>query len=52
MGVTPTPVEAPTDVEMTEAVPQEQSGPLPADIDAEIAETQQTYGMFFFLLPQ
>lgn len=37
----PATTDAAADVEMTEAVPQEQSGPLPADIDAEVAETQK-----------
>lgn len=45
MGVAPAPVEAATDVEMGEAAPQEQSGPLPADIEAEVAETQKTYAI-------
>jgi hypothetical protein len=42
MGATPPTTTDPADVEMTEAVPQEQSGPLPVDVDAEVAETQKT----------
>lgn len=42
MGVAPPTATDAVDAEMTEAVPQEQSGPLPADVDAEVAETQKT----------
>lgn len=43
MGVAPTPVESSApDAEMADAAPQEQSGPLPAEVDAEVQETQKT----------
>lgn len=50
MGVAPTPAETATDVEMSEAAPQEQSGPLPTDVDAEIAKTQQAYAFHEYLI--